>query len=81
LGALQIGAADAPDRFDAVVAASDATESRLDQAVTRLARAHAWQALGRADAQTAANDARLRLGAMGNDAAGWARLFSIATGT
>jgi tetratricopeptide (TPR) repeat protein len=79
--ALQIGAADAPDRFDAVVAASDATESRLDQAVTRLARGQAWRALGRDDADAADDDARGRLATMGIDGSGWVRLFSVAAGT
>ncbi len=79
--ALQLDAPDAAARFDGVVAASDATESRLDQAVTRLARAQAWRASGRDDADVAEDDARRRLAAMGIDASGWVRLFSAAVGT
>jgi hypothetical protein len=77
---LRLGEPDAADAFDAVVAASDATESRLDQAITRLARAHAWRALARSDADAAERDARARLENLGIGAPGWDRLFSLAAG-
>ena len=67
--------------FDQLVAFSDTTEARLDQAVTRLARAHAWRALGRGDADEATRDAQVRLDAIGISATGWDQLFSLAAGT
>ena len=51
------------------------------QAVTRLARSHAWRALGRADADGATRDAKARLDAIGITASGWERLFSAASGS
>ncbi|HWW44896.1 MAG TPA: hypothetical protein VN180_07470, partial [Acidimicrobiia bacterium] len=78
--ALQAGEPGAPAAFDDVVAAADATESRLDQAITRLARAHAWRALGRPDADTVWAEAQDRLTAIGITAAGWSRVFSAAAG-
>jgi tetratricopeptide (TPR) repeat protein len=77
---LQSGSPDAADAFDAVVADADGTESRLDQAIVRLARASAWRALGRDDADDAAQDAEMRLEAVGTTAPGWARLFAMASG-
>jgi class 3 adenylate cyclase/tetratricopeptide (TPR) repeat protein len=71
---------DAAGAFDALVAESDETEARLDQAITRLARAHAWRALGRADADAAAAEAQSRLDAIGIAAPGWSRAFSLAAG-
>ena len=78
--ALQAADPGAPAAFDEVVVAADATESRLDQAIARLARAHAWRALGRADADTAWAEAQDRLTAIGVTAAGWSRVFSAAAG-
>ncbi|HSO96679.1 MAG TPA: adenylate/guanylate cyclase domain-containing protein [Acidimicrobiia bacterium] len=66
--------------FDAVVAFADRTQSRLDQAVTRLARAHAWRALDHRDADDAAHEAQAHLDAIGITAAGWDRCFSLAAG-
>jgi hypothetical protein len=77
---LQAGAPDAVEAFDAVVADADLTESRLDQAIVRLARAHAWRALGRDDAEEAFQDARSRLAAVGTEALGWERVFVMASG-
>jgi tetratricopeptide (TPR) repeat protein len=77
---LRAGDPDTVTAFDDVVALSDTTEARLDQAVTRLARAHAWRALGRRDADEAARDAQARLDAIGITAPGWDRLFSLAAG-
>jgi len=78
---LRSGDPDTVTAFDALVAFSDATEARLDQAVTRLARAHAWRALRRGDADGAAADAQARLDAIGLTALGWDRLFSLAAGS
>ena len=75
---LRAGDTDTIRAFNNVVAVSDATESRLDQAVTRLARAHAWRTLGRADADEATADAQTRLDAIGITADGWDRFFSLA---
>jgi tetratricopeptide (TPR) repeat protein len=78
-GHLQSGSADVVGAFDAVVADADSTESRLDQALVRLARAHAWRALGREDADAATHDAEARLHTMGTTAPGWDRVFSLAS--
>jgi class 3 adenylate cyclase/tetratricopeptide (TPR) repeat protein len=77
---LRAGDPEAPAAFDALVAFADGTEARLDQAITRLARAHAWRALGRDDADMVWAEARRRLDAMGITAAGWSRVFSAAAG-
>jgi hypothetical protein len=79
-GRVRAGDPDAPAAFDAAVAACDATSSRLDQAVVRLARAHALAALDHPDAEAAGRDATARLEAMGISAPGWARAFSLAAG-
>jgi class 3 adenylate cyclase/tetratricopeptide (TPR) repeat protein len=78
---LRAGTPDTITAFDEVVAFSDATESRLDQAITRLARARAWRILDHPDADTAAGDARARLDAIGLTASGWDQLFSLAAGS
>ena len=57
---------------------ADRTESRLDQAVARLARARAWAAMGRGDAGDAEHEAAARLEALGVDAAGWETTFRMA---
>jgi tetratricopeptide (TPR) repeat protein len=77
---LRAGDPDTSDAFDAVVAASDATEARLDQAITRLARAHAWQALQHPEADAAMAEAQARLDSLGIDASGWSRAFALAAG-
>ncbi|MCJ7436963.1 MAG: tetratricopeptide repeat protein [Acidimicrobiia bacterium] len=66
--------------FDAVLAEIDTTESRLDQAIVRLARAHAWRALGLDDAPAAEHEANARLASLGIEAPGWVTVFSAATG-
>jgi class 3 adenylate cyclase/tetratricopeptide (TPR) repeat protein len=78
-GLLQARSDDAVGAFEALVADADGTESRLDQALVRLARAHAWRALGREDADAASRDAESRLHSMGTSSAGWARVFSLAS--
>ena len=77
---LQRGDPAASDAFDAMLAGIDTTESRLDQAIIRLARAHAWRALGRDDAEAAAHEANARLTSIGIEARGWITVFSAATG-
>jgi class 3 adenylate cyclase/tetratricopeptide (TPR) repeat protein len=64
--------------FDRAVRIVDASESRLDQAVTRLARAVAWEAIGAPDAPVARHEAVTRLDALGIDAAGWETAFGLA---
>jgi len=77
---LQDGDAQAPAAFDAVLSTIDTTESRLDQAIVRLARAHAWKALGRGDAAAAEHEANARLTSLDIDAPGWVTVFTAATG-
>ena len=79
-GRLGAGDPEAAAAFDAAVARSDATEARLDQAITRLARAHAWQALQHPEADAAMAEARSRLDAIGIEAPGWSRAFALAAG-
>lgn len=74
----QVEAADAA--IDGGIDLVDTTESRLDRAVMRLARAWAWQALGRSDAAAARADALHRLEAIGLGTTGWDRLFREAVG-
>jgi tetratricopeptide (TPR) repeat protein len=57
---------------------ADRTDSRLDQAIARLARARAWEAMGRADADEAAHEAAARLESLGLDAPGWNTAFTLA---
>jgi hypothetical protein len=78
--ALQRHDPSAADAFDTLVALADETESRLDQAIVRLARAYAWRALRHPDADDAARDAQKRLAAIGTTSPGWARVFSLAAG-
>ncbi len=63
------------------VAEADATQARLEQAVTRLARMYVLRAIGAADAVTAGDDAEQRLRDIGIRAAGWRRMFSSLAGT
>ncbi len=69
----------APEAFDAMLAEIDTTESRLDQAIVRLARAQAWRALGRDDASAAEHEANVRLASIGIDASGWSSVFAAAS--
>ena len=75
---LQTGAPTALDSFDALVEDADRTDSRLDQALAHLARAHAAESLGAAVAGTARAEADRRLRAIGLEAPGWDRVFSLA---
>jgi tetratricopeptide (TPR) repeat protein len=78
---LQLNEPDTADAFDALVATADATESRLDQAIVAVARAEAWRALERADADDAEREANLRKEAIGTQLPGWHTAFSLAAGT
>jgi len=64
--------------FDRAVAFVDAGESRLDQAVARLARAVATETAGAADAPAARREAGTRLDALGIEAPGWETAFALA---
>jgi hypothetical protein len=75
---LQRGDPDAAMAFDAALEHVDRTEARLDQAIVRVARARAWSALGRPDAEEAEHDTRLALAALGHDLSGWDRVFKLA---
>jgi tetratricopeptide (TPR) repeat protein len=77
---VQRGDPGAAASFDTVQAGIDSSESRLDQAIVRLARAHAWRALGREDTGDAEHEANARLASLGIEAQGWARVFTAAAG-
>jgi class 3 adenylate cyclase/tetratricopeptide (TPR) repeat protein len=62
---------------DEAVATADATQSRLEQAVTRLALVFVLQQIGARDAASAHDDAEQRLHEIGIDAVGWRRLFAL----
>ncbi len=65
---------------DRAVAIADGTESRLEQAVTRLARAHVLAVVAPDEAASAAAEADAYLGTLGIAARGWRRLFALAAG-
>lgn len=67
--------------LDAAVADLDATEARLDQAVVRLARVIALEALQHADAGEARRALQTRLDALPAPLPGWERAFRLAAGT
>lgn len=75
---LQLGDDDSTDAFDALVVSADATESRLDQTIVRLARARAWRALDRSDAEEAEADVRTRCAGLGIELTGWDAVFTRA---
>jgi class 3 adenylate cyclase/tetratricopeptide (TPR) repeat protein len=75
---LQRNAPDTVAAFDAVVTDADGTESKLDQAIMRLARVHAWRALGHDDLADAEREASLSLEAIGTTLPGWDRVFEMA---
>lgn len=62
---------------DEAVAIADATQSRLEQGITRLARAAVLTRTGTGDAAAARDDADRRLHEIGIDAVGWRRLFAL----
>ncbi|HEX6310610.1 MAG TPA: adenylate/guanylate cyclase domain-containing protein [Acidimicrobiia bacterium] len=57
---------------------ADRTESRLDQALARLARARAWAALDRPDVAEAEHEATVRLDALAIDGSRWDAVFRMA---
>ena len=75
---LQAGDPDAAHRFDVALSFVDASDARLDQVVVRVARAHAWAALGRPDTSDARYDADSRLAALELSMPGWERAFRLA---
>jgi class 3 adenylate cyclase/tetratricopeptide (TPR) repeat protein len=60
------------------LALADGTESPLDQALARLARAYALAALGDPEAESVRAEARARLDAIGVRASGWETAFQLA---
>lgn len=79
LAAAQTGRLEeAEAHFADATARVDATDATLDQAVVRLARAHALEALGSPDAVAAMSEARRRLAELHVAAAGWDTLFMLA---
>ncbi len=60
------------------LALADGTESPLDQALARLAHAHALRVLGDPEAETVGTEARARLDALGLPATGWETAFRLA---
>ena len=62
------------------VVIADATQSRLEQAVTRLARISVLERIGARDALIARDDAQQRLNEIGIEATGWRRAFALAAG-
>ncbi len=57
---------------------ADQSDSVLDQAVARLARLVAWEAMDRSDIAWARDEARSRLEALGSTAPGWEATFRLA---
>jgi class 3 adenylate cyclase/tetratricopeptide (TPR) repeat protein len=57
---------------------ADRSDSRLDQAVARLARARAWEAMARPDADEASREAAARLDALDLQSPGWDNVFKLA---
>ena len=60
---------------------ADQSDSVLDQAVTRLARLKAWEAMDRADVDWAREEARSALADVGTAAPGWDTTFRLAAGS
>jgi tetratricopeptide (TPR) repeat protein len=57
---------------------ADRSDSLLDQAVTRLARLVAWEAMGRDDIDWARDEAQSRFELLGASAPGWETAFRLA---
>jgi class 3 adenylate cyclase/tetratricopeptide (TPR) repeat protein len=78
---LQLGAVDeALELLVGAVAHADATGSRLDQALARLARASALLAVGRTEGRASRAEAERLLARLHIPAAGWDRVFTLAAG-
>lgn len=78
--ALRRGEPNAAARFDEMVARMDASEAVLEQAITRIARAHALAALGDPRAVEARADADRSLAALDIAMPGWETTFRLCTG-
>ena len=68
------------EAFCAALSNVDATGDRTQQAIARLARARALEAVGRREASVALDEARAALGRIGITAAGWDTAFRAAAG-
>ncbi len=66
--------------FDAALAAVDSTDSRLSQTLVRIARAIAYRALDRPDADAREAEAEAASDALGVGVEGWRRLYCEAVG-
>ena len=71
---------DAFERFVEMIALADSTGSRLDQALTRLARSAALLAHGRVEGRAARAEAERLLDRLHIPATGWDRVFTLAAG-
>ena len=67
-------------RFDELVARMDASEAVLEQAITRIARAHAYAAAGDPGATDARADADRALAAIDTAMPGWETTFRLTAG-
>jgi len=76
--ALRRGADGAANRFDEIVTGIDNSEAVLEQTICRIARAHAFAALGTPDAAAARADADRALAASDLAMPGWETTFRIA---
>jgi hypothetical protein len=70
----------ARERFDDLVARMDESEAVLEQAIVRIARAHALAALDDPGAGEARRDADRMLATIGLDMPGWETTFRLAAG-
>jgi hypothetical protein len=75
--ALRRGDPDAPQRFDALVERMDESEAVLEQVIARVARAHAFAALGDARATDARADADRALATIDVAMPGWETTFRL----
>jgi hypothetical protein len=78
LARVQAREPDVVEAFEAAIARVDATEARLDQAVVRIARAHAFAALDHPDAELARRNADTHLAILELNMPGWERAFARA---
>lgn len=69
------------DRFERAVADVDRTDSRLSQAIVRVARAIAYQALDLPEAPELSAEAERRAAELGLSLDGWRHVFALAVGS
>jgi hypothetical protein len=82
LAAARIGDQEAAiDRFERAVVEVDRTDSRLSQAIVRVARAVAYDALDLPEAPELAAEADRRTDEMGLSLSGWRHVFALAVGS